>query len=119
MPNYILLTCASVFPKEIVKRMKKGTAQALDPLENVTVMFTDFVQFTKWASNLQPVEVVDILNKIFCKFDKILQELKVEKIKTYVSFCRSNNVYSIGYAKFGILTATVIRILLLAVFHFR
>ncbi len=50
--------------------------------ESVTVMFTDFVQFTQTASTLPADRLVAELNELFGAFDDICDELSVEKIKT-------------------------------------
>jgi class 3 adenylate cyclase len=50
--------------------------------ESVTVMFTDFVQFTQTASTLPADRLVAELNELFGAFDDICDELHVEKIKT-------------------------------------
>lgn len=50
--------------------------------ENVSVMFTDFVGFTKQASKISPRKLVDELNEIFARFDLITKRNGLEKIKT-------------------------------------
>lgn len=50
--------------------------------ESVTVMFTDFSQFTQTASTIPADRLVAELNEIFAAFDDICDELGVEKIKT-------------------------------------
>ena len=50
--------------------------------ESVTVMFTDFSQFTQTGSTIPADRLVAELNEIFAAFDDICDELGVEKIKT-------------------------------------
>ena len=50
--------------------------------ESVTVMFTDFSQFTQTASTIPADRLVAELNEIFGAFDDICDELGIEKIKT-------------------------------------
>lgn len=39
-------------------------------LENVTLLYTDMVGFTQFSNNVKnPVEVVQLLSKLFSKFD--------------------------------------------------
>ncbi len=59
----------------------KGIARAKKH-KNITILFTDFKDFTSLASNISPIKLVKELNEIFGHFDDILGELKVEKIKT-------------------------------------
>lgn len=48
----------------------------------VTVMFTDFVKFTEKSEQVQPVELVQLLDWYYSAFDKIIKDHKLEKIKT-------------------------------------
>lgn len=42
----------------------------VDVLENVTLLYTDMVGFTQFSNNVKnPVEVVQLLSKLFSKFD--------------------------------------------------
>jgi adenylate cyclase len=50
--------------------------------EHATVMFIDFVGFTKVAEALSPEELVYELDYCFSEFDAILDRLRIEKIKT-------------------------------------
>jgi class 3 adenylate cyclase len=50
--------------------------------ENVSILFTDFVGFTKLVSNITPKKLVDELNEIFAEFDDITKRNGLEKIKT-------------------------------------
>lgn len=50
--------------------------------EQVTILFTDFKGFTKIAENLSAEDLVNDLGILFEKFDKIVEEHNVEKIKT-------------------------------------
>ncbi|HNP49681.1 MAG TPA: adenylate/guanylate cyclase domain-containing protein, partial [Bacteroidia bacterium] len=48
----------------------------------VTVMFTDFKNFTQASEILSPVELVQEIHECYSAFDKIISELNLEKIKT-------------------------------------
>nr|WP_308805659.1 adenylate/guanylate cyclase domain-containing protein [Arthrospira platensis] len=48
----------------------------------VTVLCTDIVGFTQLASELSPVDLVNLLNKIFSAFDMLTEAYGLEKIKT-------------------------------------
>lgn len=50
--------------------------------DNVTVMFTDFIHFTKVAELLPPEELVAELHEYFQEFDRITAKHGIEKIKT-------------------------------------
>lgn len=72
----------STLPGSVVKRLVSGEKVIADAHEAVTVLFCDFVSFTKFAEQRPPKEVVDMLNKVFVEFDDICDDLGVEKIKT-------------------------------------
>jgi len=65
----------------------------------VTVMFTDFVRFTEKTESIQPVELVNMLDWYYKKFDKIIKEHKLEKIKTIgdAYMCAGGVPKRIGY----------------------
>ena len=50
--------------------------------EDVTIVFTDFVQFTTLCSNLSAYELVETLNEYFTEFDRIVKTFGLERLKT-------------------------------------
>lgn len=68
----------------------KGNAQAKQ-FDEVTVLFTDFVNFTQTDQNQNPEELVQELNECFNVFDNIMERNGLEKIKTigdaYMAVC--------------------------------
>lgn len=72
----------NILPLEIVAELKeKGTSDA-KLFEHVTVLFSDFVNFTKMSETMTPQELVEELNFYFKKFDEIITFNNLEKIKT-------------------------------------
>jgi class 3 adenylate cyclase len=72
----------NILPAEVAEELKeKGAAQAR-LFNDVTVLFTDFVGFTKIAERLTPNELVDELHYCFRHFDAIVGKYGIEKIKT-------------------------------------
>jgi len=72
----------NILPADTIKELKtKGKAQARS-YRLATIMFTDFVGFTKVSEKLRPQELVAELDKAFSKFDEIIEKYAVEKIKT-------------------------------------
>jgi class 3 adenylate cyclase len=49
---------------------------------SVTVLFADLVGFTALARQLQPAQLLDLLNRLFSRFDKLSALHGLEKIKT-------------------------------------
>lgn len=72
----------SVLPQPVARELiEKGKVVARE-FQQVSVLFTDFIDFTHAAENMRPQELVDVLNLIFQEFDTIVRKFGVEKIKT-------------------------------------
>ncbi|WP_144607398.1 adenylate/guanylate cyclase domain-containing protein [Algoriphagus algorifonticola] len=72
----------NILPAKVAEELKeKGNSEARD-FEEVTVIFTDFADFTKKAQHLTAKELVYELNICFKAFDLIMEEFGLEKIKT-------------------------------------
>ncbi|XP_018327367.1 adenylate cyclase type 9 isoform X2 [Agrilus planipennis] len=54
----------------------------MNRMENVSILFADIVGFTKISSTKSAEELVDILNKLFQKFDVLCKQNNCEKIST-------------------------------------
>lgn len=72
----------NILPFETAKELKVYGSAKARLYESATVLFTDFKEFTQWASVMQPQELVAELNHYFVSFDEIVAKHKVEKIKT-------------------------------------
>ena len=72
----------NILPKEIAKKLKNKEKNISKRHENITIIFTDLVNFTPQAKNLNADKVVKILNKLFKKFDDLTKRHGLEKIKT-------------------------------------
>ena len=64
------------------KLFKSGYDIIADNHKSVSVLFSDLVGFTTFSKNIEPRDLVILLNKIFTEFDEAVKELKMEKIKT-------------------------------------
>ncbi len=81
----------NILPSEVAEELKdKGTAEARY-FDHVTVMFTDFVNFTQASEKMRPQELIDELHTCFKAFDEITGKYNIEKIKTigdaYLAVC--------------------------------
>ncbi|MEG3987403.1 adenylate/guanylate cyclase domain-containing protein [Microcoleus sp. S28C3] len=72
----------NILPAAIVENLKKGQGAAADRFDSATVLFADIVGFTSLAARISPLELVNLLNKIFSKFDQLTEKHDLEKIKT-------------------------------------
>jgi histidine kinase len=72
----------NILPEQIANELKiKGESKAR-LFESVSVIFTDFADFTKIGSNFSPNELVSQLDHFFSQFDEINRRFGIEKIKT-------------------------------------
>ena len=71
--------------------MKNNDSAEARYFSNVTVLFTDFIDFTTTADRLTPKELVNELHACFKAFDDIMGKYDIEKIKTvgdaYLAVC--------------------------------
>ena len=72
----------NILPAEIAEELKtNGKAEARD-FDLVSIMFTDFKEFTAISEKMSAKELVTKINYCFEAFDKIASKYKIEKIKT-------------------------------------
>jgi len=72
----------NILPEEVAAElMNKGFADAKH-FYDVTVLFTDFVNFTSVSETMSPQQLVGELHICFKAFDMILGKYRIEKIKT-------------------------------------
>lgn len=72
----------NILPVEIAEELKaNGRAEARD-FELVTILFTDFKEFTKLSEKMSAHELVSEINYCFKAFDEIMSKYRIEKIKT-------------------------------------
>lgn len=86
----------NVLPAPIAEELKEHGAVRAKRFEEVTVLFSDFVNFTHISEQLTPEELVSELDKCFKAFDQIISQYDdLEKIKTigdaYMCACGLNN----------------------------
>ena len=81
----------NILPAEVAEELKQKGSSAARQYEHVSVMFTDFVDFTGTAEQLNPQKLVTELNACFTAFDAIIERNGLEKIKTigdaYMAVC--------------------------------
>ncbi|MGZ3726075.1 MAG: adenylate/guanylate cyclase domain-containing protein [Pseudobdellovibrio sp.] len=71
----------NILPVEIAAELKRN--EFVVPKEyEATVLFTDFVGFTKVAGQMEPQELISELDICFTEFDQIVRRHGLEKIKT-------------------------------------
>jgi adenylate cyclase len=72
----------NILPADIAAELKeKGRADARD-FDLVSILFTDFKDFTEQSAKLSAADLVNELNHCFEAFDGIMGKYHIEKIKT-------------------------------------
>lgn len=72
----------NVLPPSIARRMRSGETLIADSHDQAVVVFADIVNFTPLSASMPPQELVSILDDVFTGWDRIADELDLEKIKT-------------------------------------
>lgn len=72
----------NILPQEEAKEILQRKNVQARHYKEASVMFTDFVGFTKITEKYSPEELVQMLNIFFSKFDEIITKRNLEKIKT-------------------------------------
>lgn len=71
-----------VFPRQIADELADRGQSEPRHFDAVTVLFTDFVGFTKTAETLSPRQLIADLDRYFLQFDWLLAACGMEKLKT-------------------------------------
>jgi len=72
----------NVLPRSIAERLKRNPGVIAEAHDDVTVLFADVVDFTRFAERTAPDRVVGVLDEIFSTFDRLAKAHGLEKIKT-------------------------------------
>jgi len=72
----------NILPKAIAERLKQNETTIAEYFPEVTVLFADIVGFTALSAVMNPIDLVELLNKIFSRFDLLCDRHGLEKIKT-------------------------------------
>ncbi len=72
----------NILPEETARELKEKGRVAAKKFTSVTVLFTDFKDFTKSAERVAPEQLVESIDFYFKAFDAITTKYDLEKIKT-------------------------------------
>ncbi len=73
---------SNILPESIAAELKENGKVAPRHFPAVTVLFSDFRNFTGLTERTEPAALVGLLDQYFCAFDDIVAEHGLEKIKT-------------------------------------
>ena len=71
-----------ILPPEVSRELQENDRVEPKYIDECSILFTDFVGFTKLTETLAPKTLIDLLHQVFCQFDKICKKYDVDKIKT-------------------------------------
>jgi class 3 adenylate cyclase/HAMP domain-containing protein len=72
-----------VFPEVVADRMRKGEAQIVDTLPNVTIIYASIFGFTRATDTLSGDASMELLNEIIDDFDTVAERNGVDRVKTF------------------------------------
>ncbi len=72
----------NILPVPIAEALKENQGTIADAYHSTSVLFADIVGFTPLADRIDPHELVRRLNVLFSRFDELVVEHGLEKIKT-------------------------------------
>ena len=72
----------NILPQETAKELKERGSVKARKIEGVTVLFTDFIKFTRLSEQVTPEIMVQSIDYYFKQFDEITSRYTLEKIKT-------------------------------------
>eukprot|EP00873_Tetraselmis_striata_P015852 jgi/Tetstr1/436116/TSEL_024963.t1 len=71
-----------VFPKHVVKALARGEKVAPEHHNSVTIFFSDIVGFTDISRTISPVDVMNMLDRLYVEFDNLAEREGVFKVET-------------------------------------
>lgn len=72
----------NILPRPIAERLKAASQTIADHFDEASILFADVVDFTPLSDRLPPTEVVGILDRLFSRFDELVERHGLEKVKT-------------------------------------
>jgi adenylate cyclase len=74
---------ANILPAAVVDRLKSQSETVIaDQYDTASVLFADMAGFTARASDTAAPDLVQFLNRVFMRFDRLVESHRLEKIKT-------------------------------------
>ena len=81
----------NILPSTIADRILEGEHNIVDYAKDISIFFSDIMDFTSMTSSLSPEILIHDLNILFTEFDRVAKKHGIEKIKTigdaYMAVC--------------------------------
>ncbi|GIL75015.1 hypothetical protein Vretimale_2499 [Volvox reticuliferus] len=71
-----------IFPPKVARALQAGETVQPERYECVSIFFSDVVGYTDLCGQLQPGEVMDLVHRLYSRFDDLIRELRLFKVET-------------------------------------
>ncbi|XP_044845175.1 guanylate cyclase soluble subunit beta-2-like isoform X2 [Mauremys mutica] len=71
----------AMLPKHVANLLKEGKKVEAGEFNSCTILFSDIVTFTNICSACEPIQIVNMLNSMYSKFDRLTSVHNVYKIR--------------------------------------
>ncbi|KAH0511297.1 Guanylate cyclase soluble subunit beta-2 [Microtus ochrogaster] len=72
----------AMLPEHVANQLKEGKKVAAGEFETCTILFSDVVTFTNICAACEPIQIVNMLNTMYSKFDRLTSVHEVYKVET-------------------------------------
>ncbi|KAM8977602.1 guanylate cyclase soluble subunit beta-2-like [Pelodytes ibericus] len=72
----------AMLPKHVANQLKEGKKVQAGEFETCTILFSDVVTFTNICSACEPIYIVEMLNAMYSRFDRLTSVHDVYKVET-------------------------------------
>uniref|UniRef100_A0A8C8SLD2 guanylate cyclase n=1 Tax=Pelusios castaneus TaxID=367368 RepID=A0A8C8SLD2_9SAUR len=72
----------AMLPKHVANLLKEGKKVEAGEFNSCTILFSDVVTFTNICSACEPIQIVNMLNSMYSKFDRLTSVHEVYKVET-------------------------------------
>ena len=73
---------SQILPSTVSSKLLNGLPVEPEVFENATILYFDIVGYTTIASQVQPLEIVSLLNQLYNSIDAVIERYNVYKVET-------------------------------------
>ncbi|XP_008064283.2 guanylate cyclase soluble subunit beta-2 [Carlito syrichta] len=72
----------AMLPEHVANQLKEGQKVAAGEFKTCTILFSDVVTFTNICATCEPTQIVNMLNSMYSRFDRLTSVHEVYKVET-------------------------------------